>query len=122
MWKVSQIFFDFIDFMLGRVFFFLVDFFHVFKSVFFKPVLSTYSVIHEFIGVVFNLLLKMADDYGHLNKHNGAVLLTQFNELRDDVEVLALKTLYDIQIPVCDVLRQLPLKDCFKLIVSVIFP
>lgn len=99
-----------------------MDFFHVFKSIFFKPVLSTHSVIHEFIGVVFNLLLKMADDYGHLNKHNGAVLLTQFNELRDDVEVLALKTLYDIQIPVCGVLRQLPLKDCFKLIVSVVFP
>lgn len=99
------------------MFFFLVGFF-VFKSIFFKPVLS---VIHELIGVVFNLLLKMANDYGHTSEHNGAALLTQFNELRCDVEVLALKTLYNIQIPVCGVLRQLSLKDCFKLIVSVIF-
>lgn len=96
------------------------SYFNVFKCIFFKPIFSTHSVIHELI-VVFNLLLKMANDFEHKRKDNKTVLLTQFNELRWDVEMLALKTLYDVQIPVCGFLRQLSLKDCFKLIVSVIF-
>lgn len=46
-------------------------------------------------------------------------LLTQFHKVCWNAEILALKSLHDIEIPLCGHLNELTSSDCLKLIVSI---
>lgn len=50
---------------------------------------------------------------------NESELITHFDTIYGFAEVLALKSVCEIQIPVCNSLTQLTSKDCIKLMASI---
>jgi len=51
---------------------------------------------------------------------NESELITHFDSIYSFAEVLALKSVREIQIPVCSSLTQLTSTDCLKLMVSIL--
>lgn len=57
-------------------------------------------------------------DHEDGHKPDGSDLLTKFDQLRGNAEMLSMKSIYNVQVPLCGFLNQLTSTDCLKLIVS----
>lgn len=68
------------------------------------------NVLH-FTWLYFDTVFKM---------FNESELITHFDRIYDFAKVLALKSVREIQIPICSSLTQLTSTDCLKLLVSIL--
>lgn len=68
------------------------------------------NVVLHFTWLYFETVFKML---------NESELITHFDSIYGFAEVLALKSVREIQIPVCSSLTQLTSTDCLKLMVSI---